>query len=138
MKSYLYRYDSKISPRPPIFTRGPVRVKSASIEKIFAPCYFSPRKPPRYGFSAGFLKIEILVILVLYHVFIPFIADSVIIHLVFREFTKHSFPVSRIRLGHIGSYIHDSSSDLWSQMSKKYPKIAFEAETSFFWLVSPI
>ena len=65
MKSYLYRYDSKISPRPPIFTRGPVRVKSASIEKIFAPCYFSPRKPPRYGFSAGFLKIEILVILVL-------------------------------------------------------------------------
>ena len=60
--SYLYRYDSKISLRPPILTRGPVRVKNGQIQKPLAPRDFSPQKPPRYRFSARFLKIEILLI----------------------------------------------------------------------------
>ena len=36
-----------------------VRSKSASIEKKIAPCYFSPRKPSRYRFSAALKRKKI-------------------------------------------------------------------------------
>ena len=39
------RYNFKIGQRPPIFTMGLVRVKSAYIREIFATCDFSPQKP---------------------------------------------------------------------------------------------
>ena len=42
--------------------QGLVRVKNGQIEKPLAPRDFSPQKPPRYRFSARFLKIEILLI----------------------------------------------------------------------------
>ena len=42
------RFQNK--PESTDFHRGPVRVKSASIEKNFVPRNFSPRKPPRYTF----------------------------------------------------------------------------------------